>query len=638
MRIENCFHVPSLSDVRLLGLPGETLARFAYERMESEAAWDVVYREAAEAFERRLDDANGVVGLWQGEFWGKLVISACRYAEYSGHEALKERLRRETLRFITLQEPDGYLGTYRDSLRMFSPTDLEASRRVMGWACDWNWNVWCRKYTLWGLLEAYRVLGDRPLLDAAVRLADHLLRQLAENHIRIQDTGTFGGLPSCSIIKPMLLLHDATGNHDYLQFAITCAQAFDDPSGRCPNLIANARTGRPIHDWYPNSQRWAKAYEMMSVLDGFCELYRHTGDRTYLDTAQTIHNLLRTHERNLLGSVGYNDIFAHAAATADAISEPCDHVHWMRLCHELYLLTGNLAYVDDFEACYLNAFQAAVFRDGRWGARGVRSHGRHFSVHEQAGMKHNHCCVNNLPRGYLNAAQLAVTYSDHGLAVNLYSPLLAHLRTPFGNFHVTIGDGLLPSGRLQLRIVSDAPHPVPVSLRIPAWSAHTTVTCRGITSTPPRATYCDVTALPLQETLIELQLDMTPHLHELNAPFRPVPPDDWRALRWCCAASDASAPYDIMLKQPRCTLTAGPILLARSHELGNSHDEMFGPHSLAGHHASCSLTPLPAEPPHAARFTATFSDPPHRWSTTVCDYGTAANALTDNPTAFSIFF
>ena len=192
MRIENCFHVPSLSDVRLLGLPGETLARFAYERMESEAAWDVVYREAAEAFERKLDDASGVVGLWQGEFWGKLVISACRYAEYSGHEALKERLRRETLRFITLQEPDGYLGTYRDSLRMFSPTDLEASRRVMGWACDWNWNVWCRKYTLWGLLEAYRVLGDRPLLDAAVRLADHLLRQLAENHIRIQDTGTFG--------------------------------------------------------------------------------------------------------------------------------------------------------------------------------------------------------------------------------------------------------------------------------------------------------------------------------------------------------------------------------------------------------------------------------------------------------------
>ncbi len=66
MRIENCFHVPSLSDVRLLGLPGETLARFAYERMESEAAWDVVYREAAEAFERKLDDASGVVGLWQG--------------------------------------------------------------------------------------------------------------------------------------------------------------------------------------------------------------------------------------------------------------------------------------------------------------------------------------------------------------------------------------------------------------------------------------------------------------------------------------------------------------------------------------------------------------------------------------------
>ena len=250
MRIENCFHVPSLSDVRLLGLPGETLARFAYERMESEAAWDVVYREAAEAFERKLDDASGVVGLWQGEFWGKLVISACRYAEYSGHEALKERLRRETLRFITLQEPDGYLGTYRDSLRMFSPTDLEASRRVMGWACDWNWNVWCRKYTLWALLEIYEATGATDVLDAAGRLMDQQMEMLRRLDVPIYRTGCYVGLASMSVLKPLLLLYRHTGAERYREYAGEIVSAWRREGNPAPNLLVNAFSERAVADWY----------------------------------------------------------------------------------------------------------------------------------------------------------------------------------------------------------------------------------------------------------------------------------------------------------------------------------------------------------------------------------------------------
>ena len=173
----------------------------------------------------------------------------------------------------------------------------------------------------------------------------------------------------------------------------------------------------------------------------------------------------------------------------------------MRLCHELYLLTGNLAYVDDFEACYLNAFQAAVFRDGRWGARGVRSHGRHFSVHEQAGMKHNHCCVNNLPRGYLNAAQLAVTYSDHGLAVNLYHE--SELRD--GELHVTQRTRYPEDGTVELTV--ETPQPLTLHLRIPQWCPVAELTVADETLQANAGSWHDVD-LPAGATRLILRLAM----------------------------------------------------------------------------------------------------------------------------------
>lgn len=628
---------PPLENTKILGPIAQNMERFAEQRMLSDEAVNVVYKEAHDAFIHKVDDESGVIGIWQGEFWGKLVISACRYAHYSQNAKLKELIREKTLQLIQLQDEDGYLGTYKNSSFVL-PADREAAQKVIGWMCNWNWNIWCRKYTLWGLLEAFLLTHEQPILDAAKKLADHLIKQLKDNNIRIQDTGTFGGLPSCSIIKPMLILHSLVPDRKYLDFAIQCAEAFDDDTGRSPNLIANARTGKPVHQWYPKSETWAKAYEMMSVLDGFCQLTRVTGNEKYLQAAATIRDLLEKYELNAVMSVGYNDIFAHAASQINTISEPCDHIHWMRLNYELYTLTGDIRYVDSFEACYLNAFQAAVYRDGKWGSRGVRSHGRHYAVSEQAKFTHNHCCVNNLPRGYFNAAQLAVMQQDDALIVNLYTPFKATMNLPSGTFQVTIGGDYQTAGKVVVDIHSCAQKPVNVSFRIPSWSGKTTVTCPASVSTMPAGTYCLLSVPPNKTTRFTLQFDMTPVIRPFPRPVMNVPQEDWKARRWTCQENKlSSTPYDIMLQSPKCTIAVGPTLLARSKYIGNTEEEMFGNQTLNPKDTTLKLQPV--KPTNTTlEFEATFTGNGRTFTTRVCDYGSAANEILPDDRFFSMFF
>ncbi|MBP3375533.1 MAG: hypothetical protein J6L83_02080 [Clostridia bacterium] len=51
-------------------------------RVTSDYAQSVAYKEAEDAFVNQLDDKTAA-GLWQGEFWGKWIISACRAAYFA---------------------------------------------------------------------------------------------------------------------------------------------------------------------------------------------------------------------------------------------------------------------------------------------------------------------------------------------------------------------------------------------------------------------------------------------------------------------------------------------------------------------------------------------------------------------------
>ncbi|MBC2601589.1 beta-L-arabinofuranosidase domain-containing protein [Puniceicoccus vermicola] len=614
-----------LGSLHTKGPVSEHLETFAYERITSEYARDVVFQEAEDAFRNKLDDSSGVHGIWQGEYWGKWMIGAVRYCEYANDSSLKEFIRKSVGILMAMQEPSGYIGTYRDPMNIF-PADPQETMKVLGHPSEWNWNIWCRKYTLWGLIEAHRLLGDPKILRSAERLATHLIRSLRDNGIRLGETGTFAGVASGSILKPIILLYRQTRNELYLDFAQEIVADWNREDGLSPNLIANAMAGKPVHAWYDDPHDYAKAYEMMSCYEGIIELYRTTGESELLESVIRFHKLLKEHEYNTVHSVAFNDIFHNGSSQISAITEPCDVIHWMRLCGELFLETGDSSYLEDFELAFYNPFLASVCRDGKWGARGVRSHTHHLYAFGQAKMKYNHCCVNNIPRGFLNFAQMAVIADENGLAVNFYSPFDSELSLPNGgSVQLRISGDYLGSGTVDINWDAQIDIPVKMRLRIPKWATESTIDIKGSQETG-EGEWFEIQIEPGQSNArLTFERDVIVREH----PSTPEVPA-WHHKRWSEPGIESS-----MRTERGSTLQYGPLLLARSHFIDNTEEEMFGDPLPKGF--ACTLKPSPSDKVDYA-FEAEIHSDDRKLHTTVCDFASAANVITKEPKLFSVFF
>ena len=621
-KVKNKVSFSDIGATKYTGFIEEYLQRLFSHRVFSDFAKDTVYMEAENAFRFQEDDKTAI-GYWRGEFWGKLVISACRVCRYTSSEELKSFLKNAALTVISLAREDGYINSYADSNRVFPPSPEQAIQEV-GFPCDWNWNIWCRKYTLWGLVECADLTGDKKILDGALRLALQLINQLKEMNIKLGETGTrnFCGLPSGSIIKPMALLYRMTGDTSLLDFCIQAAEDWDREDGKRPNLVRNGLLNTPIHTWYPNSELWAKAYELMSCLDGLLELYRITGTKKYFDAVANIYEQLKNHESNVMFSVGFNDIFANASKYQNALSEPCDIIHWMRICSELFALTGEIKYMNTVETAFYNAYIASISDDGTWSARCVRSSGRHFAAEAQCTFKYNHCCLNNLPRGFINVTQTSVMTSSNLLYINQYCPFVSEVTVGGGKVRITAEDGYLKYGKVK--IIINTEKPINVMLRIPDFAGKN-ASITGIESVIPN-TYCFL-SVDSGESIIDADFDFSAQVHDFPYEMPDLPDDDFRILRWRKEYSDKfMLSRDSMMKNRCSYITYGPVLLAQSKKTGSDEKEMFDFESICGKGYRAKAEYLNTDNPTVmSAYKVTLDNGSDAFSRIMCAYGTASD-------------
>lgn len=632
-KIKNKIMPAELGEFALGGSIGKRIDKYFGYRVLSDFARDEVFAEAERQFELQNDDELAV-GYWRGEFWGKLAISGARVCRYYQNEDLKDFLLSSARRIIKNQRPNGYIGTYSDEDNVFT-ADPDEVEKIIGQRRDWNWNVWCRKYTLWGLLEIYRITGANDILDAAIKHADHLIAQLKRLEVHLCDVGTFNGLPAGSIIKPMLLLYAVTEDEKYLDFCIDEAELWDRADGRVPNIIKNALENKPVYEWYDKPELWAKAYEFMSCLDGLCELYRYTGDERYFNTVKNCYESIKKYDMNVLFSVGFNDQFTGAARWENSISEPCDVIHWMRVCHELYLLTGDIKYVDDIEVAYLNPLMAAVLEKPEKFVRGVRSSGRHMLVTGQCGLTRNHCCGNNMPRGILNAAESYCMFSDKCLYINMYTEYSGKLDTPLGKINVDISGSYLSDGKVKIKLESE--NDIDVMLRIPCFAENTVVDIKTEIINPASGGYCRVkTKSGVSE--IDIKFDFKPIIHDFKGEVVSFADDDYRFARFGQENLN-NVDRCHMVWDRRSTLTYGPLLLTRSKCCGNTAAEMFeNEKTVCNGGYTCSLSAEKADDTNL-KFNAFFENDSDSFETYVCDYATGTCiASEDDMELFSIWF
>ena len=571
---------PAPGDSLLAGRAGGAAERCLEARAYSDWARGPMLREAEDAFASGWDDRNHG---WQGEYWGKTMLCFAGAAAYTRDPALKAWVAGRARAFVReRQRPNGYLCTYSDESFLKE-----------------GFSVWERKYTLWALIEIHRATGDAECLAAAERLLGNLVAGLEASGLAVHETGIWHGVSSMSVLKPALELWELTGNPDYRAFADRIVAALENPALKEAALLANAARPEPIAEWFPEAAYWAKAYEIMSCLEGCVHYARASGERRVLEEVLAFHAHLEREELNPMRSAGFFDHFLSARDHLNGMTELCDVTHWIRLNRELLLATGEARFADRVEEAFLNAFLAGVSRDGRWGAHIVRSHGtRHLWAPPQTGMFHHQCCPDNMMRTFFDlAGTVAAEGPDGALSVILYGDARARL----GAGEVEVSGGY-PYSDAPVRVRVTRPAAGKVRFRIPAWSP---VFRLNGEERAAEAGWFEVDA-PAGESVWTLAFDLSPRV--LPSPRRwgkPLPPSPQphslepggytvHFMEWL--TPDMAG---LSRVEPALAVMRGPLVLAKGRAAGTARGETFAafPYENGGEGWAASLAPAPAAAP-----------------------------------------
>ena len=248
-----------------------------------------------------------------------------------------------------------------------------------------------------GLIAWYDLSGDKKALEAACRVVDHLMTQVGPGKVDIVSTGNYIGMPSSSVLEPVMYLYNRTKEKRYLDFAKYIVGQWETPGG--PQLISKAIADVPVANRFPHPKTWfsrengQKAYEMMSCYEGLLELYKVTGNPLYLSVVEkTVGHIVRE-EINVAGSGSafecwYGGKERQTQPTYHTM-ETCVTFTWMQLCNRLLQMTGNSLYADYMETAIYNALMASLKADASQIAKYSPLEGWRHEGEEQCGMHIN---------------------------------------------------------------------------------------------------------------------------------------------------------------------------------------------------------------------------------------------------------
>ncbi len=443
----------SLSEVSVSGYLGNKINACIINRVKAQDINEVV-----EPFRQREETR-----FWQTEFWGKWITSAISACEYSGDAELNKIIDNAVSQLIATQSSDGYIGNYANSAHLK------------------EWDVWGRKYSLLGLIAYYDLSKDKKALIAAKKLLDFTMTEIGPGKTDINKSGNYRGMASGSILEPVVLLYNRTGESKYLDFAKYIAGKWEATDG--PQLIQKALQGIPVAERFPlgyGDQWWSwkngqKAYEMMSCYEGLIELYRVTGEKKYLHAVEAVVKNIIQEEINICGSGAAMECWYHGrikqAYQASHSMETCVTMTWMKLLLNLHRATGRAEYIDEFEISMYNALLASMYPDGSTFSKYTPIYGSRAEGLPQPGMVHLHCCMANGPRAIMLIPAAMYLKSKEGVIINIYSAdKLTTVLSDSTRLTLEQTTNYPVTGDIEIQVNPEKKKEFSIFLRIPGWS------------------------------------------------------------------------------------------------------------------------------------------------------------------------
>lgn len=420
---------------------------------------------AVALFAPRLREHN-IEGDWYGEHAGKWLVAASRAAARTGDDALRGHVLRVADWLASVQEADGYLGTYAPSRRF---TRVQPSRPFTwdGAPALRTWDVWTHAYLILGLLETWRGFGEARHRDAAMRIGDLCIAALGAQGVDITLLGNHFGLSATVLLDPAVELYFATGEARYLVLAERIhAQAEAHPESA---IVARALAGAD-----PSEIATGKAYQLLWNLVGIAKLHQATGRPELLDAVQRLWTAVR--DRHLTpgggpwGGVAHRsrEVFNAAGAfDPKAYVETCSILAWIQLNRRLLEITRDPRYADEIERSAYNDLLGAQGPDGEAWCYYSFPNGRR--VHTT----YWRCCKSSGAMALEELPAAAWALGDDGrVDVDLFGPSEFQFEHPRAGAVRFVQETSYPyAGRIAIHVHTAQALRLVLALRIPVWAA-----------------------------------------------------------------------------------------------------------------------------------------------------------------------
>ena len=392
---------------------------------------------------------------WDGEHIGKWLHAATLAWVNTGDPALRQKLDYAASELMKCQLEDGYLGTYLDKDR---------------WT---EWDVWAHKYNLIGLITYMRYTGNMAPLTTCRRMGDLLCNTFGDEPGKrdIIPAGEHVGLAPTSVLEPMVLLYRLTGEPRYLDFCKYILRAWEQPDG--PKTISTLLTQKRV-----DKVGDAKAYEMLSCLNGALEYYRTVGDPQILEACRNAWQDIVKNRLYITGAASYGEVFHDDFDLPNVanVGETCVTVTWEQFNAQLLRLTGEARFAEQLEHVVLNQLFGAQKCDGSaWGYYVQMEGKKPYSANLDG-----HCCLSSGPRGIALIPTFALSTDANGVVVNLYEAGTAKLSLKDHTPVSLVTETRYPADE-QIRITLGLAEEknFTIKLRMPAWCQSPSVQVNG---------------------------------------------------------------------------------------------------------------------------------------------------------------